>query len=432
MVQRLALAIALLGQPDLLVLDEPTSNLDPVGRRNLCDIVSACRQRGAAVLLASHVLSEIEETCTRVVILREGRVVVAGPIDELRGDGGHQRTLKEAFAALGEKVGILVSQAMLVMRDTLASSRQDAHRSDGQRRPGHNRTSGTARVVAEERMFDTVMEQAERQQLANGREADRSGRARGSRERAHLDMFQSFVFAIAGVGGQVIALLNIRDAGRGTPQRKGAADLVRPAPDPGQLPSAGRAAAGVVLLAAFWVLMSCAFLWFFASGSALPATVRYAPLLLFLKCTMLGMIALALSLYVRPLVAAILAFVVSSDWVSSQGWLYIILPGDDRLGIGREILGGRLLELRDVALAAGYALAISVATLWSGFFASGKWKSIAGGASRKRGGAWSRFGQGRASPALRFTRERTGCCSRSRCRGCRDRPRSFPGGEFHG
>ena len=107
MLQRLALAIALLGQPDLLVLDEPTSNLDPVGRRDLCNIVSACRQRGAAVLLASHVLSEIEETCTRVVILREGRVVVAGPIDELRGDGGHQRTLKEAFfAALGEKDGM--------------------------------------------------------------------------------------------------------------------------------------------------------------------------------------------------------------------------------------------------------------------------------------------------------------------------------------
>ncbi len=106
MLQRLALAVALLGEPDLLVFDEPTSNLDPVGRRDLCEIVSACRQRGAAVLLASHVLSEIEETCTRVVILREGRVVAAGPMDELRGDGEHPRTLKEAFfAALGEKEG---------------------------------------------------------------------------------------------------------------------------------------------------------------------------------------------------------------------------------------------------------------------------------------------------------------------------------------
>jgi ABC-2 type transport system ATP-binding protein len=106
MLQRLGLAIALLGKPELLVLDEPTSNLDPVGRRDLCDMVTACRERGAAVLLASHVLSEIEEICTRVVILREGRVVVARSLEELHGEGEKQRTLKDAFfAAMGEKDG---------------------------------------------------------------------------------------------------------------------------------------------------------------------------------------------------------------------------------------------------------------------------------------------------------------------------------------
>jgi ABC-2 type transport system ATP-binding protein len=102
--QRLGLATALLGEPELLVLDEPTSNLDPVGRRDLCDMVTACRERGAAVLLASHVLSEIEETCARVIILREGRVVLARSLEELRGEGEKQRTLKEVFfAAMGEK-----------------------------------------------------------------------------------------------------------------------------------------------------------------------------------------------------------------------------------------------------------------------------------------------------------------------------------------
>jgi ABC-2 type transport system ATP-binding protein len=102
--QRLGLAVALLGEPELLILDEPTSNLDPVGRRDLCDIISSRRERGAAVLLASHVLSEIEETCTRVVILRDGRIAAAGTMDEMRGQGEDRRTLKEAFfRAMGEK-----------------------------------------------------------------------------------------------------------------------------------------------------------------------------------------------------------------------------------------------------------------------------------------------------------------------------------------
>jgi ABC-type multidrug transport system ATPase subunit len=104
LLQRLGLAVALLGSPSLLILDEPTSNLDPVGRRDLCETVRACRARGAAVLLASHVLSEIEETCSRVVILREGLIVTAGTMAELRGEGESKRTLKEVFfQAVGEK-----------------------------------------------------------------------------------------------------------------------------------------------------------------------------------------------------------------------------------------------------------------------------------------------------------------------------------------
>ena len=219
----------------------------------------------------------------------------------------------------------------------------------------------------QERMFDTVMEQAEKQQVADGKKADPKTAELVEAGSEHMStMFQSFVFAIAGVGGQVIALLIFATlVAVPLRERELRTLLARPLTRASYL--GGRAAAGVVLLAAFWVLMSCAFLWFFAKqGSALPATVRYALLLLFLKCTMLGMIALALSLYVRPLVAAILAFVVSSDWVSSQGWLYVILPGDDRLGMAGEILGGRLLGPRDVALAAGYALAISIAALCVG------------------------------------------------------------------
>jgi ABC-2 type transport system ATP-binding protein len=85
MLQRLGLAVALLGDPELLVLDEPTSNLDPVGRKELCDLVVANRKRGRSVVLASHVLSEIEATCDRVVILNHGRVARSGTLEELRG-----------------------------------------------------------------------------------------------------------------------------------------------------------------------------------------------------------------------------------------------------------------------------------------------------------------------------------------------------------
>jgi hypothetical protein len=111
-----------------------------------------------------------------------------------------------------------------------------------------------------------------------------------------------------------------------------------------------------VLLAWFWVLMGLVFLFFFVrQGASLPTIARVAPLLLFLKCLMLGMTALALSLFVRPLWAAVLTFLLSSDWVSVGSPLYVILPGDDRLSIGWQMLHGRALGYPDVLLAAAYA-----------------------------------------------------------------------------
>ncbi len=86
--QRLGLAVALLGRPDLLILDEPTSALDPVGRSDVREILVAAREAGTTILLDSHLLSEVERICDRVVILDQGRVVAAGTPDELvRGKG---------------------------------------------------------------------------------------------------------------------------------------------------------------------------------------------------------------------------------------------------------------------------------------------------------------------------------------------------------
>ena len=74
MVQRLGLAQALMNDPELLILDEPTSNLDPVGRRDFRDIVLKLRERGKTVFISSHILSEVGSVCDRVAILHNGEL----------------------------------------------------------------------------------------------------------------------------------------------------------------------------------------------------------------------------------------------------------------------------------------------------------------------------------------------------------------------
>jgi ABC-2 type transport system ATP-binding protein len=83
MQQRLGIAQALVGSPRLLFLDEPTSALDPAGRRTVRELLEEIRGRGISVLLNSHLLSEVELVCDRVVILLDGQVVTAGRPDEL-------------------------------------------------------------------------------------------------------------------------------------------------------------------------------------------------------------------------------------------------------------------------------------------------------------------------------------------------------------
>jgi ABC-2 type transport system ATP-binding protein len=88
MQQRLGIAQALVGSPRVLLLDEPTSALDPAGRRVVRDLLEELRSRGIAVLLNSHLLSEVELVCDRVTIVNHGRVVAEGAPDELRRQGG--------------------------------------------------------------------------------------------------------------------------------------------------------------------------------------------------------------------------------------------------------------------------------------------------------------------------------------------------------
>jgi ABC-2 type transport system ATP-binding protein len=88
MQQRLGLGVALLGDPDLVLLDEPTSALDPVGRTDVRAIVRAARDRGATVILNSHLLTEVERVCDRVIILDHGRIIASGSIDEVVASDG--------------------------------------------------------------------------------------------------------------------------------------------------------------------------------------------------------------------------------------------------------------------------------------------------------------------------------------------------------
>ncbi|MBM4281463.1 MAG: ABC transporter ATP-binding protein [Deltaproteobacteria bacterium] len=82
--QRTGLAAALLGQPDLLVLDEPTDGIDPLGRRQIREVILQAGRRGATIFLNSHLLAETERVCDHVAVLHKGRVVKAGALVSLR------------------------------------------------------------------------------------------------------------------------------------------------------------------------------------------------------------------------------------------------------------------------------------------------------------------------------------------------------------
>jgi ABC-2 type transport system ATP-binding protein len=93
MTQRLALAMALVGDPDLLVLDEPSTGLDPNGALEMREIVREEVERGATVFFSSHILGQVEAVCDRVGILREGRLVAEDSVSGLREATGTEATL---------------------------------------------------------------------------------------------------------------------------------------------------------------------------------------------------------------------------------------------------------------------------------------------------------------------------------------------------
>lgn len=120
--QRLGMAMALLPDPDLLILDEPTNGLDPAGMREVRKLLLQLAERGKTVLLSSHLLSEVEQVCSQVAVLNKGEIIAEGQVDELLGENQtvhvHVAELDHASQVLRQQntsIDVRVTQDKLIV-----------------------------------------------------------------------------------------------------------------------------------------------------------------------------------------------------------------------------------------------------------------------------------------------------------------------------
>ncbi|MGA2350402.1 MAG: ABC transporter ATP-binding protein [Terracidiphilus sp.] len=119
--QRLAMACALVGDPELLFLDEPTTGLDPQARRHLWDLVDALKQAGRTIILTTHYMEEAERLCDRVAIMDHGRTIALGTTQQLVALVGAEHIVEFAVTGLGQ-----VNVALLTAIPGVQSHREDA------------------------------------------------------------------------------------------------------------------------------------------------------------------------------------------------------------------------------------------------------------------------------------------------------------------
>ncbi len=122
--QRLAIACALVGNPDLLFLDEPTTGLDPQSRRQLWDVIEAFRSRGGTVVLTTHYMDEAERLCDRIAVMDHGRVIALGSPRELIASLGADHVVEFALADGAEPP----AEAVLAALPGVVSARRDGPR----------------------------------------------------------------------------------------------------------------------------------------------------------------------------------------------------------------------------------------------------------------------------------------------------------------
>lgn len=100
MKQRLAIASALLNDPEILILDEPTNGLDPQGIHQIRDIIKTIAAQGTTILLASHLLDEVEKVCSHVIVLRKGEILYSGSVDGISANEGFFEVMADDHIAL--------------------------------------------------------------------------------------------------------------------------------------------------------------------------------------------------------------------------------------------------------------------------------------------------------------------------------------------
>ena len=94
MLQRVGLAQSLINDPEIVFLDEPMSGLDPIGRREVRELIAGLRDTGTTVFMSTHILSDVEAICDEVAILRHGKLAATGNLDDLLARGGEQKTFE--------------------------------------------------------------------------------------------------------------------------------------------------------------------------------------------------------------------------------------------------------------------------------------------------------------------------------------------------
>jgi ABC-2 type transport system ATP-binding protein len=165
MMQRLGLAQALLHKPRLVVLDEPTDGVDPIGRKEIRDVLLQLRGTGTTVFLNSHLLSEVEQICDRVAILDRGKVLRIGGVEELTKRSGRWRIAIEgeaasALAALGAEGSASVVDGALELAASTAAAMNGAI----------DRLRAAGIVIREVRPVETSLEQVFLETVEHGRE----------------------------------------------------------------------------------------------------------------------------------------------------------------------------------------------------------------------------------------------------------------------
>jgi ABC-2 type transport system ATP-binding protein len=128
MQQRLGFAQALLHEPDLIILDEPTASLDPVGRKEFRDILLGLKKRGKTVFISSHILSEVESICDRVAILAKGELVRIGTLRELSAPKSIRLIVRGVHGALIESLAATTAEMSIVRGETTIKCPDDATR----------------------------------------------------------------------------------------------------------------------------------------------------------------------------------------------------------------------------------------------------------------------------------------------------------------